>query len=203
MFNSKDTFVIKLLLFCSLSTFSVVHLVAGDRGIWSFSRILLHAYGWKGIKEKEQRIGFIEALTRVFACFLITVFLPRNVSFESSGSAKKDYSHFSHRSEGRLQSLRGPRELEWGGSRPASLVWPGLVSCSGQTGRQQGFDPSPWVSGIRYQLPPKQMTWELQQLPQMLNLDSMCLTNSRCCRGQRRFSEEHLVEDGGHSVDNL
>ena len=50
----------KLLLFCSLSTFSVVHLVAGDRGIWSFSRILLHAYGWKGIKEKEQSIGFIE-----------------------------------------------------------------------------------------------------------------------------------------------
>ena len=196
----------KLLLFCSLSTFSVVHLVAGDRGIWSFSRILLHAYGWKGIKEKEQRIGFIEALTRVFTCFPITVFLPRNVSFEGSGwfaISNEGLSHFSHRSEGRLQSLRGPMELEWGGSRPASLVWPGLVSCSGQTGRQQGFDPSPWVSGIRYQLPQKQMMWDLQQQLQMSNLDSMCLTNSRCCRGRRRFSEEHLVEDGGHSIDNL
>ena len=196
----------KLLLFCSLSTFSVVHLVAGDRGIWSFSRILLHAYGWKGRKGTEHWIYW--GLSR--ECSLASP-LP-SFSHETFSlrvqvgllSATQDYSHFSHRSEGRLQSLRGPMELEWGGSRPASLVWPGLVSCSGQTGRQQGFDPSPWVSGIRYQLPQKQMTWDLQQLRQMLNLDSnMCLTNSRCCRGQRRFLEEHLVEDGGHSIDNL
>ena len=58
MFYSKDTFVMKLLLFCSLSTFSVVHLVAGDM---VFSPSLASYYMLMVEKEeKEQSIGFIE-----------------------------------------------------------------------------------------------------------------------------------------------